>query len=361
MTACDSNGSQRGTGYPPSLVVREYSLVHEALRSPHFTVTHPFRATRQLFGPTAIDVDGARHRELRSHVAWFSAAQVVKWQESAVVPVVSDLVLALPPGESVDFMNLAHDLPTRVILRVLGCSDADVGWVWERLVPVIHHISYPGNPVEAVTACTELGEYVQEKLAGTPPSGVLSWLMEKAAQQSRDVVRTTVRTTLLLLAAGTATTAGAAGNLMVALLRHPGLWGKLRSREVSPSGVVRETLRLLPPVQRTIRFATSDTVLGSVPVARGSVVELDLAAANRDPSVFECPLAFRPGRQSRPLMSFGAGQHTCAGALLATSELESLLTALTARFNSLSAADGNVMVTKGTVFQQPDRLDLIFA
>lgn len=374
MTTCDKScassaatgqddGGSPGDGRtvrPASLVVREYSLVREALLSPRFTAAHPFRATRQLFGPTAIDVDGARHRQLRAHVAWFSGAQVLKWQQSAVVPVVSDIVPALPRGEPVDFMTVASQFPTRVILRILGCPDADAGWVWQRLVPVVRHIAYPGNPVAAVKACAELGEYVREKLAGAPPGSVLSSLSIKAGEHGQGEAVTTVRSALLLLAAGTATTGAATGNLMVSLLRHPAVWSAVRAGEIRPSEVIRETLRLLPPLQRTVRFTAADTTLGSVAVARGSVVELDLAAANRDPAVFKSPQDFRIGRPGHPLMSFGAGQHACAGALLAMLELESLLTALAARFKSVSAIGAEAVMTKGNVFHQPDGLELIF-
>lgn len=342
-------------GSSPPVVLGEYALVHAALRHRDLTVEHPFRPTRQIFGPTAIDTDGARHRELRACVAWFSARQVAAWQDRAITPVVSELASALPPGEPADFVSFAWQLPARVILRVLGCPDQDAGWVWQRLGPVIRHIACPGSPVAAAESGAELRRYLQDVLAAGPPDDTV--LGSLAGRFSRDTV---VRAGLLLLAAGTATTAAAAANLLACLLRHPGTWADLREGTLLPSEVVREALRVLPPLLRTVRFVTADVVLGGTLVPRGSVVELDIAAANTDPAVFDRPQAFDPRRPGHPIMSFGTGPHACAGALLALRELESLLAELTRRFSSASAVAGATVTMTGDLFCQPERLDVVF-
>jgi cytochrome P450 len=355
---------------PAPLIVGENRLVHAALRHPDLSVDHPFRATRQLFGPTAIDVDGLRHRRLRPHVAWFSSRQVAVWEDRAITPVVRDLVAALPRGEPVDFMSVAWQLPTRVILRTLGCPDRDAAWVWRRLGPVLRHIAHPGSPVEPAAACADLGAYIGDVLAAAPPADtVLGSLPDRVGgpgggPDGRDGSRartTVVRTALLLLAAGTATTAAGAGNLLATLLRHPGTWEALRDGTLPPSAVVREALRMLPPLRRTVRFAKADVMLdGLPPVPRGSVVELDIAAANLDPATFDCPHAFRPRRSGPPALSFGTGPHACVGALLALRELEGLLQALTRRFGSMTTAASAPPTIAGDVFYQPERLDVVF-
>ncbi|KAA1250189.1 cytochrome P450 [Mycobacterium simiae] len=55
-------------------------------------------------------------------------------------------------------------------------------------------------------------------------------------------------------------------------------------------------------------------------MATGQTVLVVIAAANRDPAVFDEPDQFRPGRGPAPL-AFGYGAHYCLGAALARLEI----------------------------------------
>ncbi|MFB9707586.1 cytochrome P450 [Streptosporangium sandarakinum] len=71
--------------------------------------------------------------------------------------------------------------------------------------------------------------------------------------------------------------------------------------------LLAETLRHDPPVRALRRVAVRQAA-GGVPA--GTTVLLDVAAANRDPHVFDDPDRFRPGRSPRHL-TFGAGPRPC--------------------------------------------------
>ncbi|MGL5008339.1 MAG: cytochrome P450, partial [Paracoccaceae bacterium] len=60
-----------------------------------------------------------------------------------------------------------------------------------------------------------------------------------------------------------------------------------------------------------------------------------LAAANRDPDMWDEPAQFRPARAPKPHVSFGAGLHFCVGAPLARLELQIALPILFARLPTL--------------------------
>lgn len=76
---------------------------------------------------------------------------------------------------------------------------------------------------------------------------------------------------------------------------------------------VEELIRLDGPAQGTSRLAAEDVVLRGVPIARGDIVLTLLAAANRDPEVFEQPDEFVPTRENNPHLGFGWGPHSCVG------------------------------------------------
>jgi cytochrome P450 len=81
------------------------------------------------------------------------------------------------------------------------------------------------------------------------------------------------------------------------------------------AAVLAETLRVDPPVPTMRRECLVDhDHPGLGRVAAGTVVVLDLAAANRDPDVFADPDRFDPGRPSLDqVLTFGFGPRACPG------------------------------------------------
>lgn len=63
----------------------------------------------------------------------------------------------------------------------------------------------------------------------------------------------------------------------------------------------------------------------------GDRVLVVIAAANRDPAVFDDPNGFRPGRTGPPPLTFGYGAHYCLGAALARLETTEGLRQILAR------------------------------
>jgi cytochrome P450 len=63
-----------------------------------------------------------------------------------------------------------------------------------------------------------------------------------------------------------------------------------------------------------------------------------LAAANRDPEVFDRPDTLDLGREPCPHLSFGAGIHFCLGVTLARLEGQEVFRALAERFSSIDLA-----------------------
>jgi cytochrome P450 len=95
--------------------------------------------------------------------------------------------------------------------------------------------------------------------------------------------------------------------------------------------LITELLRLDGPVQATARTATQDQVIRDVEIAAGQPVLVVVAAANRDPAVFDEPDRLRLGRGGPAPLAFGYGAHYCLGAALARLETTVALRQILAR------------------------------
>jgi hypothetical protein len=141
-----------------------------------------------------------------------------------------------------------------------------------------------------------------------------------------------VATCNLLLIAGHETTVNLIANAALAMLRNPAAWTLLSDDSGQVSAIVEEALRYDPPVQLAARVAGDDMTIGEVAVPKGETMMLLIAAANRDPQMYERPDTFDPARPSVRHLSFAVGPHFCLGAPLARLEAAVALSEVTRRF-----------------------------
>ena len=86
------------------------------------------------------------------------------------------------------------------------------------------------------------------------------------------------------------------------------------------SSLISELLRLDGPVQATARTATQDQLVCGAEITAAQPALVVVAAANRDPAIFDNPDQFRLGRGGPAPLAFGYGAHYCLGAALARLE-----------------------------------------
>ncbi len=99
--------------------------------------------------------------------------------------------------------------------------------------------------------------------------------------------------------------------------------------------VVEEVLRLESPAQATMRIATRDSEIAGVFIRKGDGVVAGLAAANRDPTVFNEPDTFDPTRKPNRHHAFGFANHSCPAAMLGREEIRVGLSMLAQRYPNL--------------------------
>lgn len=105
--------------------------------------------------------------------------------------------------------------------------------------------------------------------------------------------------------------------------------------------VVKETMRLFPPVPIVGRNAIEDDCIAGYHIPAGSVVLVSAYATHRHPGLWENPEAFDPTRflparsAARPRMAylpFGGGPHTCIGGMFGEAEAHLILAMIVQRF-----------------------------
>jgi cytochrome P450 len=125
---------------------------------------------------------------------------------------------------------------------------------------------------------------------------------------------------MFAFAVGSVTTSSLTSFAIDLLVAHPELYEAARADRSLAAAVVAEAGRFQSPVQRSLRVATEDRILGGKSIKRGQKLILLIGAANRDPDAFpepECPHAPRDGGRD---VTFGSGRHICVGINLARVE-----------------------------------------
>ena len=95
-------------------------------------------------------------------------------------------------------------------------------------------------------------------------------------------------------------------------------------------------------------------MLADAQIVRGDLVRISIAAANRDPAVFDDPDAFAPGRpRPRRHLAFAQGPHVCLGIHLARLEARTGLATLLTRLPGLEPDPERPARIQGLVFRKP--------
>ncbi|MFD8059171.1 cytochrome P450 [Streptomyces cyaneofuscatus] len=255
-----------------------------------------------------------------------------------ITRVVDGLMAAWRPGTEVDLVaELAIPMPVTVVCELLGVPEADrvtlAGW---------SHDLFDAKDTDLVDASSHrIGDYLThlvDTARETPGDGPLPSLLRDCEEGGLDRDEA-VSLAALLLVAGHETTTHFIGNAVLALLRHPEAFDRLRRDPDLIPGALDELLRHDSPVSvATFRHSTQELSVGGVDIPAGFPVLIAPGAANRDPAQFPHPERLDLDRDTTGHLSFGHGIHRCPGAPLARAEAEIALRTLLARFPGLRLA-----------------------
>lgn len=147
------------------------------------------------------------------------------------------------------------------------------------------------------------------------------------------------------MVAGNETTTSTLAGAMLQLIRSPEQLAKAAAAAGGKDpkvigNLVEEALRTETPTAGMWRVVTRDAELGGHHLAKGSMLHLRYAAANRDPAKFPEPDKFDIERgNARTHLAFGRGIHMCVGNMLSRKEVAVAFDELLARLTNFSITD----------------------
>lgn len=298
--------------------------------------------------PSLLVTEPPEHTRYRKLVSRVFSARAVERLRTRTEEIATELLDGLAGAGTVDLVErYCALLPVTVIAEILGvplterdrvlafgeaaAPSLDLGLSWRQF-----------RRVESALADFErwLSTHL-ERLRREPGDDLLSQLVAAREDGVGLDDRELKATAGLVLAAGFETTVNLLGNGVALLHDHPRQLAKLREQSELWPNAVDEVLRFDPPVLLTGRSALRSTEVGGTAIPAGALVTTLLAAANRDPGVFDRPGEFDVARaNAKDHVSFSAGRHFCLGAALARMEGEVGLRMLFDRYPDLALMPG---------------------
>jgi cytochrome P450 family 135 len=291
-------------------------------------------------------LDGREHLQRRRLILPpFHGARLERYR-GMFAEVAREQIAGWPRGEPFALVPRMQAITLELIMRVVFGEDEE-----------------PERLKQLATAMTDLARAGQNKLAMIPwlrddfgrysPMGMFMAVRERVDRvlyeeiqrrrerggldQREDVFSMLLQTAMTdlelrdelmtVLVAGHETTTTALGWAFERLLRHPGMYERLRTDERWAEAVVNETLRLRPPLPLVGRVVKQDFQLDGYTIATGETLTPCIWLTHRREEVYPEPYAFKPqrfldkGPETYAWLPFGGGTRRCVGAAFAQLEM----------------------------------------
>lgn len=277
-----------------------------------------------------LNSDPPDHTRLRSLVMLAFTPRRIEQVRASVEQLVDRLIEQMSGRSDVDLIgDFAYPIGITTICTILGVPEGDRTnfrqWAEWAMTP---------GHAEQTRSIALLQEYLASLIQlksdavaeGSQPdeqADLLSAMMAARHASNALTLQEAKSMSYLLLIAGHETTVGLIGNALLHLMLNPDQKQLLVQDPSLLRNALEETLRYDGPVPyTTFRVTTADVVIGDSVIPENSIVQVVLAALNRDPLRFEEPDKFDIRRKVKQHMAFGHGIHFCVGSHLARLEAQ---------------------------------------
>lgn len=325
-----------------------------------------------LLGHVIISMDGCEHAQHRALLSPAFRSKTLAVFESSITSVTSDLLARMHGRPQVDLItDFTSALPVRVMARALGIPADTAEEVAQLKSWCAIGFAYMGNYRQdpallsgGLSNRDSFYDFIQPHIdarRAEPADDLISQLLAARIDDQPLSEAFVLAYCAILMTAGSETSHGALGNLIVNLLNEPGVKDAVIENPDLMNDALSETLRRNPPLQLVLREARETLELPSGTIPSGATLACLIGSANRDPDRFTDPDTFDMSRtnQATGHLAFGAGRHFCLGAMLAQMEITIGARMLLQAFPNVRWAPGFQPTERGFLNRCPDRLEVV--
>jgi cytochrome P450 len=309
-----------------------------------------------------------QHTEQRSFLSDSFTRRVVENMRPSIQQIVDDLISQLLPGGRMDLLHdFAQPMSSSIIVDMLGIPRADrlmfVDWIdhaFNFLGSEQNDFELAKRALETYVSISEYLSAVVEDRRQRPRDDLITEMVKLQRVHPEIPDQRILSLLVTVIHGGWETTMTLVSNGALDLLTHREEWKKLREQPALVKSAVEEMLRFNGPFKGVTRAAQDDFEWEGRQIRKGDAFVLMLAAANRDPHVFEDPQRFCIERRPNPHVAFGVGIHYCLGAALAQLEAQIAFTSIARRIPTLRLT-GEPIRWRGThLLRQLESLPVAF-
>lgn len=298
-------------------------------------IVHRPNTDEQTMG--ILEMDGLQHRAYRTTLQpMFIKPRAFKWwRERWINDIITPLIERMKRGDRAELnLDYCARVPVHTVTRGIGIDGNEALTFRDALLKSGGNVRVPPEEhrIASETVDRMLTELVQKRRA-EPGDDVVSGLIKAELRLPDGTVRPLtdreiVINSRLVMIAGGGTSWRQFGILLWALLTNREQLEAIKQDRSLIDAAIEESVRWNTTAPVFSRLVMEDTELEGVPMAAGSVVEICIGAANRDPSRWDNPDAFDMYRAPQGHLGFGNGPHMCLGSNVARSEINAGVNAL---------------------------------
>lgn len=263
--------------------------------------------------------------------------------------------------------DVARVITGKTILRLLGVPPEYLpklkGWAWA----IANSLGTVNPSAETLlageAALAEMFDLFREEIGKRrkqPREDVFTGLVQAVDGGVRLTEDEMIGSSVVLLLAGHDTTLNSLTMGTEAISRRPDLVPWIRENPDQINAVVVELSRHIAMASAQTRLAAEAFDWHGKSIAKGDLIFLMIAAANRDPRQFKNPEHLDFTRNNQAAVTFGPGLHHCVGHLLAKMQLGEFFKALFEKFESVTILEREIKFVPSFTFRGLEKLDVKF-
>lgn len=329
-----------------------HALSREILGNDQMFGSVPMMVTRRDKGQTDswpvhpiddafVTLDPPRHTLQRDMATPWTTPAAIRELAPVMESDAAELLDRMPQDHAVDVVSqYIEPFIATALSRLLGLPVEDIRYPirWGRIMS--EALDGPRLPLEAHRErqmCTEMTDYFQDRFMHPhEENGRLVTDLAQKVQAGQCSMRDAIAVASSMLGGGMVNPVSLVGNVILSLLRNP---DQLEKARPNYTAAIDESLRYETTVQYLIRRTSADTELAGQHLPARTPLVVLIAAANRDPGVFDHPHVFDVTRPNlHQAITFGTGIHACPGSLMTRQQTRIALRLLFARYPRIRVA-----------------------